>query len=402
MERIYQPIIIEHFQHDIQMLFLAGPRQVGKTTLSYASQSLTHDFYYMSWDEKEHQKLIVQGSQAIADYVGLHKLMATKSIMVFDEIHKYRKWKQFLKGFYDQFKGNVFILVTGSARLNIFRRGADSLMGRYFLYRIHPFSVAEILRPSFHEDLISAPKKINDADFQALWEYGGFPDPYLRRDTRFHRRWLRNRTELLIHEDIRDLSRVQELAEMQLLADLLINQVGQLINRSSFAKKINVSVKTISNWLKILESVYYCFAIQPWSKNVTRSLIKEPKYYLWDWSLISDAGTRAENFVAMHLLKAVHFWTDNGYGDFGLYFLRDKEKNEVDFLVTKNKKPWFLVEVKLSANHSVSKALYRYHEQLKTEHAFQVVLDMDYVDADCFKHKAPIVVPAKTFLSQLI
>lgn len=165
---------------------------------------------------------------------------------------------------------------------------------------------------------------------------------------------------------------------------------------------INVSSPTIRRWLNCLEAFYYCFSIHPWTKNVKRSLRKEPKYYLWDWSLIEDPGARVENFVASHLLKAVHFWTDYGFGEFELHFLRDKEKNEVDFLVTKNKAPWFLVEVKISKNSGISKSLYTFQKQTGAKHAFQVIIDMDYIQKDCFAYRNPIIVPAMTFLSQLI
>ncbi|MCB1108775.1 MAG: DUF4143 domain-containing protein, partial [Chlamydiia bacterium] len=168
------------------------------------------------------------------------------------------------------------------------------------------------------------------------------------------------------------------------------------------ATKLRVSDNTVKNWLKALKGLYYCFEITPWSKNVIRSLIKEPKYYLWDWSLCKDSGARAENFIASHLLKAVHFWNDYGFGEFGLYFVRNKDKKEVDFLVSKDNKPWFLVEVKAHRNKELSPALIDFHRELKTEYALQVVVDLPYVNKSCFASKMPIIVPAKTFLSQLI
>ncbi len=163
-----------------------------------------------------------------------------------------------------------------------------------------------------------------------------------------------------------------------------------------------MSVDTIRRWLKTLKSFYYCFSIKPWSKNISRSLLKEPKIYLWDWSLIDDLGARRENFIASHLLKAVHFWTDRGLGDYDLYFLRDKEKREVDFLVTKNNHPWFLVEVKSSENKGISPSLFYYKEATLAEFALQVVFDKKYVDKNCFISSDPTVVPVTTFLSQLI
>jgi predicted AAA+ superfamily ATPase len=142
--------------------------------------------------------------------------------------------------------------------------------------------------------------------------------------------------------------------------------------------------------------------LKPWSKNIRSSLRKEPKVFLWDWSLIENQGSRVENFVASHLLKSVHYWTDFGLGKYELFYLRDKQKREVDFLVVKDNLPWFLVEVKTSNNSGISKSLYTFQEQTGAKHAFQVIFDMDYVDKDCFNHHEPVIVPAKTFLSQLI
>jgi hypothetical protein len=175
-----------------------------------------------------------------------------------------------------------------------------------------------------------------------------------------------------------------------------------LTNYSELAKKIHVSSETVRRWIETLKALYYCFSIQPWTTNISKSLLKEPKIFLWDWSLAEDKGQRLENFVASHLLKAVHFWTDRGFGDYELYFLRDKEQREVDFLVTKDKKPWFLVEVKSSSHQGISKSLYYFQEQTGAPHAFQVAFDLPYVQKDCFSHKKPLIVPATTLLSQLI
>ncbi len=171
---------------------------------------------------------------------------------------------------------------------------------------------------------------------------------------------------------------------------------------SNLANKIRASVDSIKRWIQILESFYYCFTIKPWTKNITRSLLKEPKIYLWDWSEIDETGPRTENFIASHLLKAINFWTDSGLGKFELYFIRDKNQREVDFIVTKNNKPWFLVEAKHSHNAPLSENLAYFQKQTKALHAFQVAYDMDYVDIDCFSCSSPIIVPAKTFLSQLV
>ena len=402
MKRLYEQIIIQHFQCHQQMLFLAGPRQVGKTTLSLSAKTLTDQFTYLNWDNQDHRKIILEGPAAIAEVAGINKLSASLPIVVFDELHKYRQWKNFLKGFFDTYSHRLRIIVTGSSKLDIYRTGGDSLMGRYFPYRIHPLSVAEYVRTDINTEDISPPMPMDSASFENLLEFGGFPEPYLKHNKLFVRRWKQLRKEQLFRGDIRDLSRIQEIDQLEILAELIKHQAGQLVNYSNLANKIRVSVDTIRRWINTLTNFYYCFIIRPWSKNITRSLLKEPKIYVWDWSGLDDTAKRAENMVASHLLKAVHFWTDQGLGNYDLYFLRDKEKREVDFLVTKDHCPWFLVEVKQGDNNRISNNLILYQQQTKAKHAFQVVIDMDYVDVDCFSYEEPIIVPAKTFLSQLI
>lgn len=403
LKRIYNSVIEEHFKDNRQMLFLVGPRQVGKTTASLEVSNPRPEHFYFNWDALEDRSKITEGPEAIASSIGLHELRGLKPIVVFDELHKYGKWKLFLKGFFDKYEKMVQILVTGSARLDLYKAGGDSLMGRYFPYRLHPFSVGEIVNPNLRStDLAPTPHKIEEEDFKALFDYGGFPEPFIKRSSQFYTRWKRLRTQQLFQEDLRDLTRIQELGQIQLLAELLKLQAGQLTQYTELAKKVNVSVDTIRRWIKTLKSFYYCFSVRPWSKNISRSLLKEPKIYLWDWSIIDDLGARRENFIASHLLKAVHFWTDRGLGDYELYFLRDKEKREVDFLVVKNKVPYFLVEVKSSENKGISPALFYYQQATQAQFALQVVFDKEYVDKNCFISPQPLIVPATTFLSQLV
>ncbi len=402
MKRIYQNILQDHFASYQQMAFLCGPRQVGKTTLTEQSEELAHYFRYFNWDNlADREKLLGDFGNLLAD-LPMDVVLDTKPLIAFDEIHKYKKWKIFLKGFYDQYKSKLHMLVTGSSRLNVFRRGGDSLMGRYFLYRIHPLSVAEILRPEWSKQLYSPPQKISETDWDNLFNFGGFPEPFLKQDKLFYNRWQNLRQEQLFKEDIRELASIQELAQLEVLAEVLKNQAGQLVSYSNLAKKVRVSDPTIRRWIKTLESFYYCFTIKPWTKNVTRSLLKEPKIYLTDWSVIQDYGAKVENFVASQLLKAVHFWTDTGLGKFDLYFLRDKEKREVDFLVTQDGTPWLMVEVKASVNEPLSKTLTLFKEQIKPQHVLQLAFDLPYVAQDCFALNEPRIVSMRTFLSQLI
>ncbi len=403
IHRFYLEMIKDHLLKYNQMVFLSGPRQVGKTTISkYIAEESEHSLY-LNWDFLDDRELILSGPKNVAKKLHLDVSFSQKPIIVFDEIHKYTEWKNYIKGFYDAYKDKVSILVTGSARLDVYKRGGDSLMGRYFHYRAHPLSVSEICHP--HRDLskqILQATPISKKDWDDLMKFGGFPDPFLNRDELFYTKWKMFRHTQLFQEDIRDLSRVVEIAQMEVLSKIISANAGQLLSYTSLSKKVRVTDKTIRNWLEILSSLYYCFLIRPWSKNIVRSLIKEPKIYLWDWSLVSDRGQHIENFVACHLLKAVHFWKDSGFDDYDLHFIRDKEKREVDFVISKNNEVWALIEVKKSYKEPISKSLMHFHHHLNPEHTFQVACDLGYQDVDVFKLRKPSIVSMKTFLSQLI
>ncbi len=402
MKRQYKNILSSHFSSHQQMVMVSGPRQVGKTTLARSLRS-ERETVYFNWDDFDDRELLLKGGKAIAQHIGLDQLHPYTPLVVLDEIHKFPKWKQLVKGFYDKYQGQCHILITGSARMDVYKKGGDSLMGRYFTYRLHPLSVREVMGVTPAEDTdIQMPQALTNEDFEALLTWGGFPEPYLKRDRRFFNRWSKLREQQLFQEDIRELTQVQELGQLEMLAVLLKRQAGQLTSYSNLARKIRVSVDSIRRWIGILEAMYYCYTVRPWTKNITRSLLKEPKYYLWDWAQCTNIGARNENFIASHLLKAVHYWSDTGLGDYGLFFLRDKEKREVDFLVSKDGEPWFIVEVKSSMNQPLATSLGVFAKQLKVDHVFQVAIDDKYVDENMFDLKRPVIIPAKTFLSQLV
>ncbi len=338
----------------------------------------------------------------LAETLGLDVLRNHPLHVVFDEIHKYRRWKTFLKGFHDVYGDRFRAIVTGSARIDLYRRGGDSLMGRYFLYRMHPVTLAELVRSNSGETEIGTPRRPPSDSIAALLRFGGFPEPFLKQSVRFYNRWRRTRTELLFREDLRDLTRIQEAGQVQILAELLTHRTGSLLNYSNLAGDVNIAVDTAKRWVSTLESLYWCFTIRPWFRNVTKSLRKQPKVFLWDWSLVSDEGAQWENLIASHLLKAVHWWTDRGFGTYGMYYLRDTAKREADFLVTRNDEPWFIVEAKLSASWSISPAVRYFASTLGNIPAFQVVRDLPYTDADAFDVSIPTIVSAETFLSQLV
>ncbi len=398
MKRLYEKVLKNHFKTENKMAFIVGPRQVGKTTTSVSALT---NAVYLNWDNLEHRQIILKGPSAIYETTTQNTLQKTKPMLIVDEIHKYPKWKTFLKGFYDTYAKEINICVTGSARLDVYKYGGDSLMGRYFIYRMHPLSVREIISPGISIKEINSPGKISMKKFNTLLNFGGFPEPFLRADRRFYNRWKRLRLDLLFNEDLRDFSHITDIGRIRVLAERLINASSNTINYSNLAKDIQVSVDTIRRWLDILESIYFCYRIRPYSKNIARSILKEPKVYLWDWSLNKEKGARNENFIASHLLKMIHFYNDLGVGDYELFYLRDKNKREVDFCITRNSTPWFLVEVK-SSDRNISESLYFFQEQTNAEFAFQVTFDIPYIEANCWKNHKPLKVPATTFLSQLV
>ena len=395
--RIYGTVMEAHLKDYRQMVFVSGPRQVGKTTISESLASV-----YLSWDDEDVRKAIQSGQRTLAAKYGIDKPNLSRRVVVFDEIHKYSRWKQFLKGFYDIYGKSWRIIATGSARMDVYKKGGDSMMGRYFPYRMHPFSVAELIDTSLPGDgLIRKPRMLADEEWNALVRFGGFPDPFVNRDPRFSRRWNSLRFEQLTKIDMRDLTRIGELDQLAALAEILGGRSGEQLVYKSLGCDLGIDEKTVKKWIKALRYLYFGFEVRPWFKNVENSIRKMPKWYMRDWANVADSGKRAETLVACHLLKAVEGWTDLGYGDFSLGYLRDKSRREVDFVVVRDGEPWFLVEVKKS-EESLSDALGFFQRRLGAKHAFQVVLDADYEDLDCFANSEPVVVPARTFLSQLV
>ena len=396
--RIYDAVFKDHLARHRQMLFVSGPRQVGKTTACR-----NHANFYLKWDNTNDRDLILKGPSRVAEITNLQQLSDRPGKILFDELHKFARWKQFLKGFFDSYETLARIIVTGSSRLDTYRRTGDSLMGRYFLYRMHPFSVAEILHKNLPDTakIIRYPREIKADEFDALWNHGGYPEPFIKRDNRFTKVWQSLRKQQLLREDLRELTQIYQLDQMGLLVEHLEQRSSQQLIYSNLARELQVTVDTIRRWVDTLSNLHHGFLIRPWFKNISRSLRKEPKWFLRDWSGISDIGPKAETFVACHLLKAVEGWNDLGFGTFHLNYLRDKSKREVDFIVIRDGKPWFLVEVK-NNRETISESLAYYHKILKVPHAFQVVMDAPFVNANCFqKSGMPIAVPARTLLSQL-
>jgi predicted AAA+ superfamily ATPase len=396
LPRLYDQLLNGHFQDNRQMAFLSGPRQVGKTEVARRLADV-----YLNFDDLGDQAVILRGAAAVAARAELERPRGRMPIVALDEIHKFQKWKAFLKGFFDSYGSQCRILATGSARMDIFKKGGDSLLGRYFLYRQHPFSVGEILRPEPPTEPIRESKPIDEAAWEALWRFGGFPEPMVRQSATFLRKWQTTRMDLLLREDVRDLTRVQELRGIETIGHLLASRSGGQLIFSNLATEVGVSVDTVRRWVTILSELYVGFELRPWFRNVAKALRKEPKWYLRDWSGITDPGARAETFAACHLLKAVETWTDLGLGAFELRYMRDKIKREVDFLIVRDGEPWVLIEIK-STRETLSPHLFHFQKQTGAKHAFQAVMDLPHEAIDCFAYSGPVVVPLRTLLSQLV
>jgi len=357
-----------------RMVFVGGPRQVGKTTfaLTFLPEPSEKHPAYLNWDHIPTRSSLQKG-----------ELPARQKCIVLDEIHKFARWRNLLKGFYDTNKSEVSFIITGSARLDYYSKGGDSLQGRYHYYRLHPFSLTELNEEPTMDD------------FRSLLRFGGFPEPCLRGKEKFWRRWQRERTRRVIYEDIRDLENVKDISLLELLSAELPNRVGSPLSVKNLKELLEVSHETAERWLKIFERMYYCFRIPPYGPPKVRAVKKEQKLYLWDWSIVAEQGPRFENFIGSHLLKYCHFMEDTeGYG-MELRFLRDTDKREVDFVVLKEGKPLFAVECK-TGEKSVNPSLFYFMERTNIPKFYQV-----HQGAGDFMKKGVRVLPVTTFCKEL-
>ena len=373
MKRIYEKLFTDHLLNNRQMLFVSGPRQVGKTTLA---KQVVPEGRYFNYDKTSDALLFAKGPDGLAGSLQFDTPSARATSVIFDEIHKYRQWKRFIKGFFDVYGDKVKIVATGSARMDVYRRGGDSLMGRYFGYRVHPLTIGELASSEVDlESEFQLPKDVGGVDIPRLMEFGGYPEPFLNGTRRFYTRWQNSRLDKIFSEDLRDLSRVQDLRGVRALSELLTARVTGEISYASLSRDLGVTADTVKAWIGLLESVYFCYEIRPYFKNVANSIRKTPKIYLWDWSLLSDVGARAENFVASHLLKSIDWWTDSGLGRFELGYIRDKQQHEVDFVVVRDGKPFMLVECKMSGKEPMSASLKSFAAKLKVPYVYQVAVN---------------------------
>jgi predicted AAA+ superfamily ATPase len=357
----------EELASEKSMIFLAGPRQSGKTTLSRMIASKFSNSVYFNWDLVENKKKLIERP---AFFEEAHRKDASAPLVIFDEIHKYKKWKNYLKGIYDQFSEAYRFLVLGSGRLNVFQKGGDSLAGRYFMFTLWPLTLAELAdrRHSFDQfikdPLMILPEKKAD---EKLWEQlsllSGFPEPYVSGKDTVYRRWSNNYRQQLIREDIRNMTQIKDIDSVEILFSMLSSKVGSPLSLSTLAQDLQVSFNSINHWLEVFESFFLIFRVPAWEKRIARAITKEKKLYLYDYAQISSLPARFENMVALELLRAVSNWNDLGLGNFGLSYVRNKEKEEVDFLITRDLQPFLLVETKLGED-SIPKSLFKFQSNL--------------------------------------
>ncbi len=356
-----------------KMVFVGGPRQVGKTTLSYQLiKSDQTSEAYLNWDDTFDRKKILAG-----------EFPPDQKIVVLDEIHKYRLWRGLVKGFYDKRKSKHSFLVTGSARLDYYRRGGDSLQGRYHYYRLHPLSVGELLNSK------------QEVDIKRLLKYGGFPEPYLLGDDRSWRRWQQDRVTRVLQEDLISLEKVNEISSLQILIDTLPSKVASILSIKSLAEDLEVAHSTVKRWVQILDNLYFSFRLSPYGAPKIRAVKKEQKLYLWDWSSCENEGGRFENMVASQLLKYCHYREDTEGYRMELRYIRDTDKREVDFVVLENKKAIFAVEAKMS-EENISPHLKYFSQRIKLDKWYQVHLGERHYEKDDIE-----VIPFVKFVKKL-
>lgn len=374
MKRYIEEIIIEDLED--KMVFLGGPRQVGKTTLSLHLLNDGNENHpaYLNWDVIDTQKALLQGA-----------LPGDERLIILDEIHKYKGWRNLVKGLYDRSKSRRRFIITGSARLDHYTRGGDSLQGRYHYHRLHPFSLNEISDSPTQSDL------------DHLLHYGGFPEPFIKGNNRHWKRWQRARQSRVIQEDLINLEHVKEVSQLSLLANILPDRVGAPLSINNLRQDLSVAFETADRWITILENLYVCFRIHPHGLPRLRAARKERKLYMWDWSQCEDPAARFENLVASHLLKYCHRQEDSDGDQVELRFVRDAQGRELDFVVVENNKPVFAVECK-TGEQGLSRNVSYFSQRTDIPYFYQV--HMGNKDYEIAQHKARVL--PLTTLAQLL
>ncbi len=373
-KRKYYKSIWADFNKEKEMIFISGARQTGKTTMAKDIASEETVSHYFNYDVPENKAIILAQPSFFEE---IDRQQHERPLVILDEIHKYKEWKNYLKGVYDGYADEFRFLVTGSGRLDLSRKKGDALAGRYLHFHLFPFTVGEIssstIQQAGPETLLEIPEPNNAAReiWVTMFQVSGFPEPFLKGTKLKYRRWAKSYHSQVIRDDIRNEYAVRQIDTMEALYSLLTTCIGSPFSASNQAKILRISHNTVSSWISVFEQFLLVFKLRPYSRKISRSLVKEPKIYFYDYCRIQDESLRFENMVAVELNRAVTLWADFGLGDYQLWYLRNKEKQEVDFLVTENAQPLFLVEAKFS-DLTVSPNLIKFQNALRVP-AIQLV-----------------------------
>jgi hypothetical protein len=360
-----------------KMVFIGGPRQAGKTTLAkHLCTSAGYDIKqrYLNWDATEDRENII-----------MERFPADPGYLVLDEIHKYSKWRQIVKGLYDKRGDELQIMITGSARLDYYRRGGDSLQGRYHFYRLFPFTCAELGAPSF-------------STIEDLLVYGGFPEPFSLQSETQSRRWSREFRSRIVRDELTDLENIQDVGLIERMVLRLSDLVGSPLSINALREDLQVSHQSVSRWIAMLENLYMIFRLYPFGAPKIRAVKKEAKHYHLDWTVVKEKGYRFENLVACHLLKWCFFLQDTQGRDTELRYFRDVDKREVDFVLIEDENPIHFIECKLSSK-SLSPSLRYLKVRFPSVKATQITLEKD---VDLMTKEGIRICSAHKFLSNLV
>ncbi|MBW2341615.1 MAG: ATP-binding protein [Deltaproteobacteria bacterium] len=396
--------IWQELAREKSMVFLVGPRQVGKTTLTQIISRSFPNKLYFNWDIPQHRTRLMENPTFFQE---IKRRDPSTPLIIFDEIHKYKDWKNYLKGAYDQFHDRYQFLVSGSGRLDIYQKGGDSLAGRYFLFHLWPFTIAELGKNNLTiENFLENPVQISmerdemlKEEWSRLSTFSGFPEPYLANRMATYRRWSSSYSAQLIREDIRDLTGIKSVADMEMLYLLLPSKVGSPLSIPSLATDLRVSYNSVRGWLSVFERFFLIFSIAPWTERIARAIQKERKVYLWDAPRIEEPAARFENMIAMELWRAVTNWNDLGYGQFSLHFIKNKEQQEVDFLIANGRKPVVLIEAKTSEAQP-SSALRKFQNDLNIP-AVQLIAEDEGYRIFSNNDQSILIAPGYAWSSQL-
>jgi uncharacterized protein len=323
-----------------KIVFLVGPRQVGKTWLAKEIAGKFSHSVYLNYDYLKDREIIKDEAWR-----------ENTELLILDELHKMPQWKNYLKGLFDTRSPILKIIVTGSARLDFLRQAGDSLAGRFFTHRLLPLSLRELDKTPY------------SGNIDRLIERGGFPEPFLAEQIFDAQRWRQQYTDGLIRTDILDFEKIHDLRAMQLVLALLQQRIGSPVSFTSIARDVGISPSTVLKYIQILETLYIVFRVPPYAHSIARSLIKEPKIYFFDTGMVEgDAGARFENFMAVSLLKHVYGLVDYRGEAWDLRYLRTKDGREVDFCLVKKGRVDSIVECKV-AEKQVSGHLYYFCEK---------------------------------------